>query len=180
MADSIDDVVERVKKESDVFSKARLVGHLLKDKKVKVADLSKKLGINSSYVCHLNRLNRLPDIIIDAYYSKLLTVSHLFLLSRVKDFEKVVAIYEAILAQGLTIQATENMVREYLYGVKPKGNYLKETEREKLSKALTAKYPGLDVKIVQTRVYGKIAFTIKGSLDLTSRLIKDISSKLSD
>lgn len=173
------DIVERIKKETDVFSKARLVSHLLKEKKVKVADLARNLGINPSYVCHLNRLNRLPDIIIDAYYSKLLTVSHLFLLSRVKDFKQVVAIYEEILSGGLTIQATENLVREHLYGIKPgKGSYLKDSERQKMEKEIKTKYPELDVTLTQTRVYGKMTFKIKGNLDKTSKMIKELFSKL--
>lgn len=179
MQDNVDEIVEKIKKEDDIFSRARLVGHLLKEKKVKVVDLSKKLGINSSYVCHINRLNKLPDIIIDAYYSKLISVSHLFLISRLKDFKSMVEVYEKILSGGLSIQATENLIREYLYGIKPKGGYLNDKERLKLEQGISGKAEGVDAKILQTRVHSKLTIEIKGSLDKTSKILKDMAKKLS-
>ncbi|GEM_PF-759142 len=180
MQDKVDEIVEKIKKEDDIFSRARLVGHLLKDKKVKVIDLAKKLGINSSYVCHINRLNRLPDIIIDAYYSKLVSVSHLFLISRIRDFKNMVEVYEKILSEGLSIQATENLIREYLYGIKPKGGYLQDKERQKLEEKVSKQIDGVNVKVIQTRVYSKMTIKIKGSLDKTSKILKEMVRKLSD
>lgn len=176
--ETVEQIIDKIKKETDVFSKARLIGYLLKERDVKVIDLSKKLGINSSYVCHLNRLNKLPDIIIDAYYSKLISVSHLFLLSRISDFKKMVSIYEEILAKNLSIQDTENVMREYLYGVKNRGNYMKD--KEKLQKKLEDKYADTRATVTQTRVYGKLTLQFKGNLEKTTRLIREAVSKLSD
>lgn len=180
MQDKVDEVVEKIKKEDDIFSRARLVRHLLKDKKVKVVDLAKKLGINSSYVCHINRLNRLPDIIIDAYYSKLVSVSHLFLISRIRDFKSMVEVYEKILSNGLSIQATENLLREYLYGIKPKGGYLQDKDRIKLEAGIGKQFENVNAKILQTRVYSKLTIEIKGNLDKTSKILKELAKKLSD
>lgn len=176
--ETVEQIINKIKNETDVFSKARLIGYLLKERDVKVIDLSKKLGINSSYVCHLNRLNKLPDIIIDAYYSKLISVSHLFLLSRISDFKKMVSIYEEILAKNLSIQDTENVMREYLYGVKNRGGYIKD--KEKLQKRLEDKYTDTRATITQTRVYGKLTLQFKGNLEKTTRLIREAVSKLSD
>jgi hypothetical protein len=180
MSEDIEEIVQRIKKEDDIFSRARLVSHLLNDKKVRVIDLARKLGINSSYVCHINRLNKLPDIIIDAYYSKLVSVSHLFLLSRIPDFKKIVDVYEEILSKGLSIQATENLIREHLYGVKPKGGYVIDKERVKMEEKINRRYPDVKAKILQTRVYSKMTLEIKGSLDKTSKTLKEIAAKLSD
>ncbi len=180
MHDKVDEIVEKIKKEDDIFSRARLVRHLLKDKKVKVVDLAKKLGINSSYVCHINRLNRLPDIIIDAYYSKLVSVSHLFLISRIRDFKSMVEVYEKILSNGLSIQATENLLREYLYGIKPKGGYLQDKDRLKLEAGIGKQFENVNAKILQTRVYSKLTIEIKGSLDKTSKILKELVKRLSD
>lgn len=176
--ETVEQIINKIKNETDVFSKARLIGYLLKERDVKVIDLSKKLGINSSYVCHLNRLNKLPDIIIDAYYSKLISVSHLFLLSRISDFKKMVSIYEEILAKNLSIQDTENVMREYLYGVKNRGSYVKD--KEKLQKKLEDKYTDTRATITQTRVYGKLTLQFKGNLEKTTRLIREAVNKLSD
>lgn len=180
MAETIDEIIQRIKKEEDVFSKARLTRYLLKERSLKVKDLAEKLGIKPSYVCHINRLNRLPDIIIDAYYSKLVTVSHLFLLSRIEDFKKMVEIYEEILTRGLSIKETEDSIREHLYGIKNKGKYLKEEQRIKLEEAIDRKYPGVKSKIIQTRVYGKLNITIKGGLDQSTKVIRELSERLSN
>lgn len=180
MSNDVDGVIEKIKKESDVFSKARLIAHLLKTKDVRVVDLAKKLNINPSYVCHLNRLNRLPDIIIDAYYSKLVTVSHLFLLSRISDFKKTVEIYDQILSGSLSVKQTEERIREHLYGVKNKGSYIKDNEREKIESGIAKKYPGVTAKIIQTRMYGKLKLEVKGGMDISSKLLKEIGRKLSE
>lgn len=180
MSNDVDDVIEKIKKETDVFSKARLISHLLKTKNVRVIDLAKKLNINPSYVCHINRLNKLPDIIIDAYYSKLVTVSHLFLLSRITDFKKTVEIYDQILSGSLSVKQTEERIREHLYGIKNKGGYLKDKDREKIEEGIAKKYPGVSAKIIQTRMYGKLKLEIKGSMDTSSKLLKEIGSMLSE
>ena len=50
------------KKEKDIFKKAEIVFNLLKDRNFRLVDLSKKLGVTSSYLCHLLRLKKIPDI----------------------------------------------------------------------------------------------------------------------
>lgn len=178
MANDIDEVIERIKNEEDIFSKAKLIRYLLRDKDMKVYELAKGLGIQPSYVCHINRLNRIPDIIVDGYYSKLITRSHLFIISRVKDLKKMIEIYEKVLEQNLSIRGTENLIREYIYGVKEKGSYIKEKDREAMLSAISKKYPSIKVKILQTRVHGKLTFEINGSLEKSSATIKEIVSKL--
>ena len=79
----MDETIEKIKKETDVFSKAKLIRYLIREKNVKVIDLAKKLSLTPSYICHLNRLNSLSEIIVDGYYSHLISTSHLFLLSRI-------------------------------------------------------------------------------------------------
>lgn len=176
----MDEAIGRIKNESDVFSKAKLIRHLLKEKNVKVADLAGKLSMTSSYLCHINRLNKLPDIVIDGYYSHLINISHLFLISRVNDEKKLIEIYEKVLSDNLTVKQTEDLIREVVYEVKNKGNYIKPKDKSELIKKIKDKIPDSGVLITQTRTRGKIFFEIKGSLEKSSKLIKEIVNKLAD
>ncbi len=90
----------------------------------------------------------------------------------------MVSIYEEILAKNLSIQDTENVMREYLYGVKNRGSYVKD--KEKLQKKLEDKYTDTRATITQTRVYGKLTLQFKGNLEKTTRLIREAVNKLSD
>src|SRR3972149_9624057 len=156
MSVNVDEVIEKIKKETDIFSKARLISYLRRERGVKVIDIAKKLGIKSSYVCHIHRLNKLPDIIIDAYYSKSITISHLFLLSRIDDKGKMVDVYEQILTHGLSVKATEDKIRECLYQVKDKGNFIRDKERQQMVSDMLERHPEVDLKIIQTRTKSKV------------------------
>ena len=174
----MDDIIEKIKKETDVFSKAKLIRYLLREKNIKVIELAKKLSLTSSYVCHLNRLNNLSEIIVDGYYSKLIGISHLFLLSRVSDQKKMFLVYENILSNDLTIRQTEELIREIIYEVKTKGSFLKPQDKTGLIETVAKKYPDLKVNISQTRTKARINLEIKGSLDRTTKLTKEIINKL--
>jgi len=178
MSQEIDDLIISIKEEKDVFSKANQIANVLKEKNLKIIDLAKKLDITSSYICHLLRLNKLPDIIVDSYYSKSINISHLFILSRINNQEKMLAAFEEILKKSLTVIATEELVREYLYGIKTKGNHLRLKAKEEMVKKFLEKHPEAKIKIIQTRIKGKIIIEIKGDLTKTSKAISDITSQL--
>jgi len=180
MPTDVEEIVERIKKEKDVFSKAKLIRHLLREKNIKGADLAYSLGINPSYVCHFDRLNNLPEIIVDGYYSGLVTVSHLFLISRIKDQKKLTEVYTKVLSNNLTIRDTEELIRDAIYGIETNGNYIKDNDKEKLRKDLLKTFPETDVKILQTKIKGKIIIETTGSLDKTSRIIRELVKKLSN
>lgn len=176
----MEETIEKIKKEEDIFSKAKLIKYLLEEKSIKVIDLAKRLSITSSYLCHLNRLNKLPDIVVDGYYSKLISVSYLFLISRVKDEKKLIEIYEKVLSDNLTIRKTEDLIREVVYEVKNKGNYIKPKEKNELLNRIKEKVPNAEVRVHQTRTKGTIFLEIKGNLEKTSGLIKEIFRKLTN
>ncbi|MBI5127720.1 hypothetical protein HZA76_04670 [Candidatus Roizmanbacteria bacterium] len=176
----MDDVVEKIKKEQDVFSKAKLIRFLLVEKDFRVKDLAQKLSITSSYLCHLNRLNNLPDIIVDGYYSKLVDISHLFLISRVKDEKKLLEIYEKVLADNLTIKQTEELIRAAVYQVNSKGSFILEEDKTRMSREIERKFPGAKISISQTRIKTKIELEIKGDLEDSSKTAKEILKKLTE
>ena len=90
----------------------------------------------------------------------------------------MVELYEKILGENFTVEQTENEVRNYLYQVKSIGKYIKKEDVEKLTGKIKEKYPEIDIKIVQTRIKGKIIFEIKGDLEKSSINIKQVIEKL--
>lgn len=158
--------------EQDPFKRARILKEYHEDKGVRIIDLSNALKMGSAYLCHLLRLNKLPEIVVDGYYSHLVTVSHLFIVSRLKTKEEMEKAYETILAKGLTITGTEALIREMMYEVKTDtGSYLNPEEKQKRIDQITKGDSAVSVQIIQTRIKNKLVIEIKGNL-------KDASAKL--
>lgn len=170
----VDKLILAIEKESDVMQKVKLLSQLFKTQEVKVKDVAQRLGIKSSYLCHLLRLNRLPEVVIDGYYSNTISLSHLFIISRVKDSAKIMEVYEKVLAESLTVKKTEELVRDVLYGVKTQGEYISPEERQLYSEKIAALRKNLNLNIIQTRIKSKIIFEIKGNLESTSSEVRSL------
>jgi len=164
--------------EENFINKAKSLKKLVESSGLKKKEVAKKLGLKPSYLSHILRLNRLPEMVIDGYYSDLITISHLFVLSRLKERQQLTEIYEKVLAGNLTVKETEEKVREALYQIKTKGSYLKD--KEELIKRFKEKFPEITIKIIQTRIKGKIIFEVKGDLGKSSKVIKKLVKKLTD
>lgn len=174
----MDEYIKKFNLQKDIFEKAKIINFLIREKNFKIKEIAKAFNLSSSYICHLKRILNLPEIIIDGYQSKLISISHLFLLSRIKDDKKLIKIYEKILAENLTTQQVEDLIREELYQIKNKGKYLSEKDKDILIYEFNKKFPEANLKIIQTRTYGKIFIKIKGNLEKTSKLIKKIISEI--
>lgn len=172
MSNSIDEYIEQIKASDDFFYKAKMLQFLNKDKQIRVKELAKRINIKPSYLCHILRLNKLPELVIDSYYGKLISISHLFIISRLKNTKDMLAAYENVLRNNLTVFQTEVLVRSMIYGLKTEGNYLTGPEFEETLKSLKEKNPNINLKIIQSRVRSKIIIEIIGSLAKTSPLIK--------
>jgi len=174
----IEKYINQIKTETDVFNKAKLLLHLIRNKGLRLNSLSRMLEIKSSYLCHYLRLNRLPEIIIDGYYSKFITLSHLFVISRIKETDKLMKIYEKILEKNLTVVQTEEMVRNLLHETKTEGKYITLDQKNNYCNSIDKIDESIKAKIVQTRIKAKIIIEIKGSLQKTTGIIKSILDKI--
>ncbi len=170
--------IDKIKQETDIFVKAKLIDTLVHEKNIRIVDIAKSLVKTSSYICHLRRLTHLPEIIIDGYYSKLISISHLFIISRVKDETKLLDIYEQLLKNNYSVQQTEDIVRELLYEIKNKGERLKKAETEGLIEKIKENINNVQIKVIQTRIKGKIIIEVRSNLENTSRTLKNILQKL--
>ncbi len=180
MIQDISPLLNKIKEDRDIFQKSRLVDYLIKERKLRIIDLAKKLDFKSSYICHLLRLKKIPDVIVDGYYSKSISSSHIYVMSRLNDVKQMIKLYEKILGENYTVKQTEEAVRDYLYQVKSIGKYINKENIEKLTQKIKEKYPEVEIKIIQTRIKGKVILEIKGSLEESSKEIKKILEKLKE
>jgi ParB family chromosome partitioning protein len=170
----IEKYINQFKTEKDIFIKAKILYFLNKDKGIRIVDLAKITGLKPAYICHFLRLVKLPEIVVDGYYGKMISASHLFVLSRLKTKEAMMEVYEKILEKNLTISETENLVRELLYQVKNQGAYLSSEERSRLVKSIESLSDNVKAKVIQTRIKGKLIIEIKGNLKETTEVLKRI------
>jgi len=169
---------EEAKNSTDFFVKARILKSLQKDYEVRVKEMAHELDMKASYICHILRLNRLPEIVIDGYYGKLVSISHLFIIARLKSVEDMIAVYEEVLSGSLSAAMTEELVRERLYGVIADGEHLKKGELQELIDKIQTDHKGAKVHMVQTRVTGKIMIETSGNLKKTSETLRTMLQKL--
>ncbi len=178
MIQDISSLLNKIKEDRDIFQKSRLLEYVIKEKKLRIIDLANKIGYKSSYICHLLRLKKIPDVVVDGYYSKSISSSHIYVLSRLNDKKQMIDLYEKILGENYTVKQTEMAVREYLYQVKSVGKYINKESTEKLTQKIREKYPELNIQIIQTRIKGKVILEVKGDLEKSSKILKQILEKL--
>lgn len=177
MNEPIRELFELIRNKKDPFEKARLIAQLKQDHGLSLLEISRSIGIKPSYICHILRLLKCPDLIVDGYYSHVVSISHLFIISRLKDEESMVLAYENILNDNLTVIQTEELVRMMLFQVKSEGEFIAEDEKTRFSDVL--KNAKITTKILQTRTKGRITLEIQGSLSKTTQKITKIMNLLS-
>ncbi len=178
MDERVSQLISLAKKEVDPFKKAQIYQKLRKQFNLRLSEVAKIFSLKPSYLCHYLRLNRLPEIIVDGYYNRDISLSHLFIISRLKTSERILAVYEQVLAKNLTVQQTEDLVREILYGVNAEGERISDQEKKRYKQELSTLYSNIQLKIIQTRGRGKLVIGFDGSFKKTSQLIKQILDKL--
>lgn len=171
MSVEIKSLYDNFKFESDHFKKAKILRILSKDKGIKFSEIGKNINLSPSYISHILRLLKLPDLIIDGYYSKLIPVTHLYIISRLSTQKEMIDVYETVLTKNLTTLETDEIVRQKLFGIKSEGQYMTNEEKKQLTDKIINLTDG-EVKIVQSRINSKFSLTIKGSLKETTEKLR--------
>ncbi len=169
-------IVEQVKLERDVFNKAKLLRYLNKVKDLSIVKLSRIFSIKPAYICNLLRLLKLPEIVIDGYYSKIVSLSHLMTISRLRSKEEIISAYEDILTKNLTVEKANELVREKLFQIKTGGERIDKDTKRKIEEKYKKIDKNIQIKIVQTRVQARIILIIKGNMAKTTEVLKKIVS----
>ncbi len=176
--DQLQAKINKIKDQTDPFIQAQMVVDLLRTDVIRHKDLSRELGIKPSYLSHLIRVMKLPEIVTDGYLNKQLTFTHLILISRLKKTEDILRLYEETLRDSLNVSAVERRVREILYLVDSTGKYIPKTRLQELGDRISSSVgQGARVNIIQTRIKAKIQIEVPGNLDKTSTLIENFARK---
>jgi len=117
----------------------------------------------------------LPDIVIEGYLSKTISITHLIILSRIKNENTLIHIYEKILTNDLSTMQTEDLVRQHIYKIDPKGEKLSTEVRQNIIDLFKKVDPYLEIEFIQTRVRAKIIIQVRGNLDKTTQVLKKIN-----
>lgn len=180
MDETTEKLISEVNGEPDFFKKAAVLKTLKEEKKVTTKELARRLGMKASYICHILRLNKLPEMVIDGYYSKLASISHLFIIARLKTQEQMIEAYEKVLERSLTSAATDGLIREMLYDIKAEGRHIPKEVLQELKDKIIQEKNNIDIKVIQTRIKAKIIIETWGNLEETSSVIRYISDKIKD
>lgn len=176
--DTIRQRINAIKLHTDPLTQAQLVVELIREHPIRNTDLAKELEIKPSYLSHLVRVMKLPDMVIDGYWNKQITFTHLILISRLRKPEEIVGLYEEILQKSLNVSATERRIREILYLIDSTGKY---TSKDRLNSIKTRIESSLEnnarVSIVQTRIKAKIIIEVSGNLVKTSEFIDTFANR---
>lgn len=176
-SDLLHDKINEIKSEKNPLRQARLISDLRKLNLISNVKLAELLGVKPSHLSHLIRILRLPEIVLDGYASRLLSLTHLIIMSRVTDTDKLVALYEEVLSKSLTIAQTEHRVREILYQVDSHGEYLSTDSLHKYEERLASALGAGNVKIIQTRIQCRIIIEMPGNLEITTKYLEDIAGR---
>jgi hypothetical protein len=169
-------LLEKAKQEKDPLLLGKILHQLTKKEGEKLIDVAKYLGKKPAYLSHLIRLNKLPELIVDGYMSKLISLSHLYVISRLKTEEEMLAVYEKVLAENLTVFQTEELVREMKYQITSKGKYFSKKEINRLNQLLGKR--NISLKLIQSRVRTKLVILIKNNLAESEKILKQILLRL--
>lgn len=172
---STEELLDDLRTQQDVFNKSRLAQTLVVEKEISLKEIADAVGKHPSYISHLLRILKLPQLVVDGYYAGQISATHLMILSRLPKPE-IPAAYEEVLQHSMSVSQTEELVRTYKYDVSgstmPDVNWSKTAQ--KLQKSLEAK-----VTIYQSRVRGKIVIEKRGNTRETELFLAEMIERLS-
>lgn len=155
-------IIDQIKQLDDYFAKAKLLHVLIYQHHNALKDVASWLTMKPSYLCHVLRLNRLSEIIMDGYYAGLISISHLFVISLVSSQEDQNVVYEKVLRENWTVKQTEDHIRTIRHGVSSEGEYIPQKTIEEYSAKINKLYKA-KIRCVQTRIRAKVIIEWKGS-----------------
>lgn len=174
---NVEEVLRTIHEQSDPIVQAELIEKAV-NAGIRVVQIAHELDMSSSYVSHLRRLKKLPPLIINGYYDKTISLSHLFILSRLTTPEEMISTYEEVLTQNLSAAQTERRVFERMSGKQIQGKKLSKEWFDDLGNVFKGISSTISVTAIQTRRKGKIVLTFNGSLEQTSALFEKIKTHL--
>lgn len=168
-----EELFDLLKSEQDILRKARVIHQLRIDKEISLKKIAEVLKKHPSYVSHMIRVLRIPQLAVDGYYSGQISATHLMILSRLQTQEQMKDAYEEILTNDLTAPQTETLIRQLKFDVTSDNHLMAPKELSGVARDLQDKHEAR-VRIFQSRVRGKIVIEKRGKTEDTTAFIKKI------
>lgn len=172
--------IRMIQEEPDHFRKARLIASLREGNTYRITEIASFLKIKPASVCHLLRLNKLPSIVVDAYYGNLISITHLYVIARLPNQQMMIQLFEQVLAENLTSQQTDEALRQMLYAFEDRGHYISKKEMQEFERDMKQKNKRLYPKIIQGRTRGKLILEVHGNLEHTTRVLHQAMEALQE
>lgn len=175
-------LVENVQREDlNPIDRAQAFQRLIEEFGLPVSGIAKRIGKSESYVSNTMRLLALPDAIKDGLISGAITEGHARAIAGLGDVKFMVEAYKTILSESASVRRAEDLARRLKAQIdkKPihKAERIHSDELDNMAKGMAQAVNGL-VKITQSKVEARVVFVIRGNLETTSKILKEIYKKL--
>ncbi len=180
MKPDVENIYQNIRTESDPIEKSKLLTILHSDKEITITSIAQELGYTIAHVSNLLRLSRLPDLILDGYYSGLVQYTHLLLLSRLKSQKDMIEAYELTLQQSFTTAMLEDYIREKLHNIETFPDKVDSQTKDAIRNFFSTLDPSAKIKLVQTRLRTKITITYEGNTKKTTSILEKLCSQLNN
>ncbi|MBI3385508.1 ParB/RepB/Spo0J family partition protein [Candidatus Gottesmanbacteria bacterium] len=175
-------LVENVQREDlNPIDRAQAFQRLIEEFGLPLSEIAKRIGKSESYVSNTMRLLALPDAIKDGLISGAITEGHARAIAGLGDVKFMVEAYKTILAESASVRRAEDLARRMKMQINAKPAHKVERihsdELDTMAKGLAQSVGGL-VKITQSKVEARLVFVIRGNLETTSRILKEIYQKI--
>lgn len=176
-------IVENVQREDlNPIERAQSFERLIEEFGLPVSEIAKRVGKSDSYVSNTLRLLTLPDAIKDGLMSGAITEGHARAIAGLGDTKLMVDAYKVILSENASVRRAEDLARrlksETNKTVRNRIERIHNEELDKIASDLAQSVDGL-VKITQSKVEARIVLVVRGNLEKTSKIIKELHQKVS-
>ena len=175
-------IVENVQREDlNPIERAQAFQRLIEEFGLPVSEIAKRVGKSESYVSNTMRLMALPDAIKDGLISGAISEGHARAIAGLGEVKLMVEAYKTILSENASVRRAEDLARRLKAEVGQKILHRVERihsdELDAMAKDLAQAVNGL-VKITQSKVEARLVFVIRGNLESTSKILKQIHEHL--
>ena len=175
-------IVENVQREGlNPIERGQAFERLIEEFGLPVSEIAKRVGKSDAYVSNSLRLLTLPDAIKDGLMSGAITEGHARAIVGLGDVKLMVDAYKILLTENASVRRAEDLARRLKAQNSKKlftrTERIHNEELDKIASDLAQISQGL-VKITQSKVEARIVFVIRGNLEKTSKIVKDMHQKL--
>ena len=175
-------IVENVQREDlNPIERAQAFQRLIEEFGLPVSEIAKRVSKSESYVSNTMRLMALPDAIKDGLISGAISEGHARAIAGLGEVKLMVEAYKTILSENASVRRAEDLARrlKVQVNIKPlhRVERIHSDELDAMAKDLAQAVNGL-VKITQSKVEARLVFVIRGNLESTSKILKNIHQHL--